>query len=185
MFLTSQNSIMDAITYTHINSLHPAIRQEAFTTCNYINNKLLGKGIRLRFAQTLRTFKEQDELYAQGRTKPGKKVTNAKAAQSIHNYGLAFDIVILRDTDGDGTFETVSWNTTRDDDYDGLADWMEVVTYFKKEGWAWGGDWKSFPDFPHFEKTFGHNWKSLQAKYDAGNVFTEEINGTTYKWVNL
>lgn len=40
---------------------------------------------------TFRSREEQDELYSHGRTKPGKRVTNARAGQSAHNYGLAFD----------------------------------------------------------------------------------------------
>ena len=44
---------------------------------------------------TLRSNEEQESLYAIGRTKPGKRVTNAKAGQSAHNYGLAWDIAIL------------------------------------------------------------------------------------------
>jgi len=176
---------MDALTLTRINCLHPAVRQEVLTAYKHINNNLFGKKIRLRFAHTLRTFNEQGALYAIGRTQPGKKVTNAKAGQSIHNYGLAFDIVLLIDKNNDGVFETASWNMTSDDDKDGIPDWMEVVIYLKKLGWAWGGDWKSFPDYPHFEKTFGNNWKSLQVKYNAGDVFTDVIDGITFKWVNL
>lgn len=38
-----------------------------------------------------RTVKEQAELYAQGRTKPGKIVTNARPGTSAHNYGIAVD----------------------------------------------------------------------------------------------
>jgi len=176
---------MDTLTLQRINRLHPIVRQEALAAYTYINNNLFGKNIRLRFAQTLRTFTEQDALFALGRTKPGKKVTNAKGGQSIHNYGLAFDIVILIDKNNDGIFETASWNITSDDDKDGMPDWMEAVAYLKKLGWVWGGDWKSFPDYPHFEKTFGYSWKTLQGKYNAGKVFTEVIDGTIYKWVSL
>ncbi|WP_020213970.1 M15 family metallopeptidase [Flavobacterium rivuli] len=176
---------MDNLTLTRINYMHPAVRQEVLTAYKHINNTLFGKNIRLRFTHTLRTFNEQDTLYAIGRTKPGKKVTNARAGQSAHNYGLAFDIAILIDKNGDGIFETASWNTTSDDDKDGTPDWTEAVNYLKKVGWAWGGEWRSFPDYPHFEKTFGHSWKSLQAKYNVGDVFSEVINGMTYKWVNL
>ena len=176
---------MDNLTLTRINYMHPAVRQEVLTAYKHINNTLFGKNIRLRFTHTLRTFSEQDTLYAAGRTKPGKKVTNARAGQSMHNYGLAFDIAILIDKNGDGIFETASWNTTSDDDKDGTPDWTEAVIYLKKRGWVWGGDWKSFPDYPHFEKTFGHSWKSLQAKYNVGDVFSEVINGITYTWVNL
>jgi len=53
---------------------------------------------------------------------------------------------------------------------------MEVVNILKSHGWVWGGDWKSFKDAPHFEKTFGHTWKTLLPKHNA----KEFIPGTTY-----
>lgn len=176
---------MDPLTLNRIQLLHPAVRQETLMAYTHINKKLLGKNIRLRFTHTLRTINEQNELYALGRTKPGKKVTNAKGGKSIHNYGLAFDIVLLVDRNSDGYFESVSWDTKSDLDKDGKADWMEVVTYFKSKGWQWGGNWKSFPDYPHFDKTMGHTSATLMAKLSAGDVFTEVINSITYKWVNL
>jgi len=183
---------MDKITLNRIQLLHPAVRQEALTAYTYINNKLLGKGVRLRFAHTLRSLKEQQALYAQGRTvlfdNNGKRlgrVTNARPGQSIHNYGLAIDIVLLLDKNSDGVFETASWDIKSDNDKDGLPDWMETVNHFKNLGWAWGGHWKSLPDYPHLEKTFGHTAQNLQAKFNKGDVFTEVIQGITYKWVNI
>lgn len=184
---------MDSLTIERIKLLHPAVRKEVLDMYTYANNKLLGKGVRLRFAYTLRTNKEQDELYAQGRTKlfdnNGKRlgiVTNAKGNQSIHQYGLAFDIVLLLDKNGDGVFETASWDTKADNDKDGTADWMEVANYFKSKGWSWGGDWKGkLVDAPHFEKTFGHTWKTLKAKIDKGEVITEIINGTPHTFPKL
>jgi peptidoglycan L-alanyl-D-glutamate endopeptidase CwlK len=53
---------------------------------------------------------------------------------------------------------------------------MEVVNILKSHGWTWGGDWKSFKDAPHFEKTFGHTWKTLLPKHNA----KEFIPGTSY-----
>lgn len=162
---------MDKITLERIKLLHPKVRKEILDAYTHVNNNLLSKGVRLRFAYTLRTDKEQNELYAQGRTKlwdaNGKRlgiVTNAKGGQSIHNYGLAFDIVILLDKNNDGIFEAASWDVKADNDKDGTADWMEVVKYFKSIGWVWGGDFKSIVDPPHFEKTFGYTWKTLQNK---------------------
>lgn len=175
----------DSITLKRIKLMHPAVRQEVRDAYMHVNNKLLGTGVRLRFAYTLRTFAEQDVLYDQGRITPGKKVTNAKGGQSTHNYGLAFDIVLLLDKDSNGTFETASWNIHADFDNDRKADWMEVVDYFKSIGWTWGGDWNSFKDYPHLEKTFDHNWRALKAKYDSGDTFIEVIDGKTYTWVNL
>lgn len=93
-----------------------------------------------------------------GRTKPGRKVTNAKAGQSIHNYGLSLDIVLIIDG------KTASWDVKKDWDNDRQSDWMEVVSIFKKYGWSWGGDWRTFKDMPHFEKTFGNTWRTLIKK---------------------
>lgn len=144
---------------------HPKLRDELQKIYEEANKKL-GKS-RLRFSMILRTFKEQDGIYAQGRTTKGKIVTYSKAGQSYHNYGLAVDIVMLLDKDGNGTFETASWETKADWDADKIADWMEVVKVFKKYGWEWGGEFKSFKDLPHFQKTFGKTWQNLKALHDA------------------
>lgn len=147
----------DKITLDRIAVMHPILRNELKEDYLEINMRL-PKGVRLRFTSTFRTNEEQDALFKQ---KP--KVTNAKGGQSIHNYGLAFDIVILFDKDNNGTFETASWDIDR---Y-----WIMVADYFKSKGWEWGGDWKNFKDNPHFQKTFGNNWQSLQSrrKYKVGN----------------
>lgn len=144
---------MDKLTIDKINTAHPAVKEELFEIYRQICEALKGRGM-CRFAYVIRTLAEQEALYAQGRTKPGKIVTNAKPGWSYHNYGLAVDIVMIHDKDGNGTYETASWDQTIDVDGDGQSDWQEVVNIFKAHGWAWGGDWK-FKDAPHFEKTFG------------------------------
>jgi peptidoglycan L-alanyl-D-glutamate endopeptidase CwlK len=167
---------MDKITIERIKLLHPKIREEVMDL--YINKvcpALSGRAI-CRFAYTLRTFKEQDTLYAQGRTKlfdsKGNrlgKVTKAKGGQSCHNYGLAFDIVLIVDN------KEASWDTVKDFDKDGKSDWMEVVNIFKAAGYTWGGDWK-FKDSPHLEKTFGLTWKDMLALHSANKVTNGYIN---------
>jgi len=152
--------MIDKITLQRIELLHPKVKAEALAIYKEICEALSGSAI-CRFAYTLRTFAEQDALYAQGRTKTGPKVTNAKGGQSYHNYGLAIDIVLLKDNDRNGTFETASWETKVDFDKDGKSDWMEVVAIFKRYGWDWGGDWK-FTDMPHFQKTLGYSVVQLQ-----------------------
>jgi peptidoglycan L-alanyl-D-glutamate endopeptidase CwlK len=47
----------------------------------------------IRVVQGLRSWTEQDALYAMGRTAPGKIVTNVKGGYSYHNYGMAVDCV--------------------------------------------------------------------------------------------
>lgn len=159
---------MDKITISRINNAHPRVKDLLLNQYQEINNRL-PKGVRLRLSHVFRTAAEQDALFNQ---RP--KVTNAKSWQSIHNYGLAFDIVILLDKDGNGTFETAIWDGVYFD---------VVVKYFKSKGWEWGGDWKTFPDRPHFEfkKSNGtrYNWRELKEKIDKGN-FIENSAGLKY-----
>jgi peptidoglycan LD-endopeptidase CwlK len=173
----------DKITLQRIQTLHPIIRDEVHDIyVHQIVPALTGDAI-CRFAYTTRTFQEQADLYAQGRTRlfdnKGRRlgiVTNAKAGMSWHNYGLALDIVLLVDRDGNGSFESASWDTRTDFDKDGVADWEEVVRILKGAGYVWGGDWTRFPDRPHFEKTFGMTTKQAMAKW----ISKDFIPGTNY-----
>jgi peptidoglycan L-alanyl-D-glutamate endopeptidase CwlK len=158
----------DKITIERIALLHPKLRDEALAIYDEIV-KALGNHVMCRFTATLRTFAEQDKIYAQGRTTKGSKVTNARGGQSYHNYGLALDIVLVLDKDKNGTFESAVWDVRGDFDKDGRADWMEIVNIFKQYGWKWGGDWK-FYDAPHFQKTFGYSVRQLLDLHKAGKV---------------
>lgn len=151
----------DQITLERIKLLHPKLREEVMEIYDEISNVLMGKSM-CRFSYTLRTFAEQDALYAQGRSKPGAIVTNSRRGLSYHNYGMAVDIVLLING-------KASWDTVKDFDGDGKADWQEVVTIFKQFGWEWGGDWK-FRDAPHFQKTLGYSVRQLLTLHQAGKV---------------
>ncbi|MGG4188043.1 M15 family metallopeptidase [Paenibacillus peoriae] len=107
---------------------------------------------------------EQNELYAQGRTKPGPKVTNAKGGTSYHNFGVAVDFALLL-PDG----RSVSWDTKLDGNADRKAGWIQVVDIAKDLGFEWGGDWKTFTDLPHFQMVFGLS----TAQYRAGKRHTQ------------
>lgn len=84
-----------------------------------------------------RSWKEQEELYAQGRSAPGVRVTNAKAGSSWHNYGVAFDI---------GLFTAKGGYVTDDEVYKKLVQLAGLPV-----GCEWGGSWKTFKDCPHFQ----------------------------------
>jgi len=156
----------DKITLDRIELLAPVVRDEARLIYDEISEALKGRAI-CRFSHTLRTNAEQEALFAIGRTKPGKKVTNARAGQSWHNYGRAIDIVLLVDKDKNGSFESASWETNVDFDGDGRADWREVVDIFTRYGWEWGGSWK-FTDMPHFQRTNGATIAQMQKMYPNG-----------------
>lgn len=159
----------DKVTLQRIQLLHPKVREEVTEIYDEICSRLTGNTT-VRFTHTLRTFAEQDALFAQGRTKKGKIVTAARGGQSYHNYGLAIDFCLLIDKNNDWVYEEVSWDTKRDSDKDGIADWMEVVAVFKMYEWAWGGEFKTFKDGPHFEKTFGYTTPQLRKLYESGKV---------------
>jgi peptidoglycan L-alanyl-D-glutamate endopeptidase CwlK len=118
-------------------------------------------GVTLLVTQGLRTWEEQDALHAKGRTVApiGKKyvVTNAKGGQSYHNFGLAFDIVVL-DSVG-----KANWDATH-------PGWKTAATIGKSLGLAWGGDWKTFKDTPHFQYTGGLSLPHCRDLYTAGGL---------------
>lgn len=145
---------MEQITQDRIAKLHPKIR---FKVTQAVLNAEK-RGITIRIVQGLRTFAEQDALYAK---RP--KVTNAKGGQSYHNYGLAIDFALVH-KDG-----KVSWDMKEDLDADKKADWLEVVEEFEKLGFSWGGHWKT-ADNPHFEMTFGFNFRTLLDMVTKGKV---------------
>ena len=160
---------MDKITEYRINTLHPIIREEVRELVTLANTKLKGNA-QLRMTQAYRTFQEQNALYAIGRTKKGKKVTNASGGQSIHNYGLAFDFCLIIDGN------KVSWDINEDYDADGTSDWEEVIKVFTEKGYESGGIW-TFKDWPHIEKK-GYSWRTLLEKYNSGKTFVD--NGIKY-----
>lgn len=157
---------MDTKSLSRINLLHPKIREEVKTLVELANSKLTSHS-QIRIVQGLRTFKEQNDIYAQGRSTKGPIVTRAKGGQSYHNYGLAIDFCLLIDE------KEISWDVKKDFDGDGTSDWMEVVKVFQEAGYLWG---KAFNDLPHFEKTFGFNWRQLLVKHE-NKLF---IEGTQY-----
>ncbi|WP_312991526.1 M15 family metallopeptidase [Chryseobacterium flavum] len=145
---------MDKVTSERIKFLHPVVRDEMRNIIQECNLALTGKA-KVRITQGLRSFEEQERLYAIGRLTSGKKLTNARAGQSLHNYGLAVDICLIIDG------KTASWDTAKDWDNDKVADWYECVQIFARHGWNWGGNWKTYKDLPHFEKKTVYKGKDL------------------------
>jgi peptidoglycan L-alanyl-D-glutamate endopeptidase CwlK len=108
----------------------------------------------------LRTWEEQDALYAQGRTKPGKRVTKAPGGSSWHNFGLAVDLV----EDGDPEKAGIQWSWAKN------ADYLKIGAVAKQYGLEWGGWWKSIVDYPHVELTGGLTLAQARELYTAGGL---------------
>lgn len=120
--------------------LHPTVRAKA--TAHLMACE--AEGIDLLVTSTYRSPAEQDALFAQGRTRPGKKVTKARGGQSFHNYRLAYDVVPLRNG-------KPVWGTSG---ADGKL-WQRVGELGEGAGLEWGGRWRGLIDLPHFQYTGG------------------------------
>lgn len=97
--------------------------------------KAAQSGIQIKIISGLRSYAEQDELYAQGRTKPGPKVTNVRGGHSNHNFSIAFDI---------GVFEGTKYLSESEK-------YKAVGALGMDLGLDWGGNWKTIVDQPHFQ----------------------------------
>ena len=100
--------------------------------------KLAAKGVKVILTSSYRSIEEQDKLYAAGRTKPGKIVTNACGGYSWHNFGLAGDYAFVING-------KVTWN----------GPWDTFGKVARECGLEWGGSWVKFKDRPHVQMTCG------------------------------
>lgn len=127
-----------------IEDLHPVVASKAKAFIAAAKKQ----GIDVLITSTYRDNESQNALYAQGRTKAGRIVTNAKAGQSFHNYQLAFDFVPI---------------------VNGKAMWNDYRTFQKlgelgeSLGLDWAGRWKSFPEMAHLQWTGGLTLAQLKA----------------------
>ncbi|MCU1321144.1 MAG: peptidase D,D-carboxypeptidase [Acidobacteriaceae bacterium] len=106
----------------------------------------------------LRTAAEQQALYAQGRSVKGHIVTNARAGFSMHNYGLAVDVVPYQV----GEKGALNWNPA-------TPQFQRMVAAMKGQELEWGGDWKGgLGDFDHFQMSGLPVSPSLAMRTDYG-----------------
>ncbi len=124
-------SLVDSRSEKNIVTLRAEVRPMA----RALVQKAALSGIRIKVISGLRTYAEQDALYAQGRSNKGKIVTNAKGGYSNHNFGIAFDVAVFEGT----TYlpESVKYKA--------------VGVLGNDLGLEWGGNWRTIIDQPHFQ----------------------------------
>ena len=136
----------------NLKRLHPAVSAGAKDLIRVAHSCY---NIDIKITQGYRSIQQQNALYEQGRSEAGEVVTNARGGESMHNYGLAIDFVQL--VNG-----KISYDLEYDGNQSGKSDWREVADIGKALGFEWGGDWKRFVDYPHFEMTFGYSLADLK-----------------------
>jgi peptidoglycan L-alanyl-D-glutamate endopeptidase CwlK len=129
------------MTLRNLDNLHPHVKKlakELILSCKK-------QGVPIYVCRTFVTLEEQENIYAQGRTIPGAILTHFKPGYSLHNYGLAFDILCTKNCE---------------------TPWDENTAYRiiggigKDIGLTWGGD-KKIHSVTHFEWSGGLSIKDL------------------------
>lgn len=119
-----------------LEDLHPRVAK----LCQAFIDACAKVGIDVLITSTYRDAGSQNALYAQGRTTPGAKVTNAKAGQSWHNWRCAFDFVPV--VNG-----KARWNDLKA--FERCGELAESV------GLEWAGRWTTFKELAHCQYTGG------------------------------
>lgn len=138
-----------------VSALHPRLQEKI----RIWQEQCRKNGLKIGIGECLRTAAEQDALYAQGRTKPGSIVTNAKGStySSQHQWGVAVDFYR---NDGKGAYNQA----------DGFFDKAGALA--KTAGLGWGGDWKSPVDKPHlYLPDWGSTPAALKKQYQTPENF--------------
>lgn len=146
MSRVSLQTLLDRSNRNMANGTHNVVRESALEMIR----RAYKEGINVQISEGYRSNTRQNQLYAQGRTKPGNIVTNARAGQSWHNYGIAVDF-FLTSNDGNKALWTVN------------KDWRRAAQIGKSLGFEWGGDWDGFVDNPHLQMSQGLSLSDLRA----------------------
>jgi peptidoglycan LD-endopeptidase CwlK len=146
--------IFDPRSEAAIATLHPKAREKAREFMALAVPAMQAHSLVVKIIGGLRTFNEQDALYAQGRTVPGRIVTNARGGYSNHNFGTAFDCALFRGP------------CYLDDD----SAYAELGKIGQSVGLEWGGSWK-FSDEPHFQLPTGLTMAQMRERVAEGKPF--------------
>lgn len=142
----------DERTEWNIETLHPKAQAKAREFMAAAVPIMAELGVVVRIISGTRSYKEQDALYAKGRTESGQRVTAARGGHSNHNFGIAWDI---------GIFEGKEY-------IEESPLYAELGAIGESLGLDWGGRWTTFRDEPHYEVKTGLTMSQKRAKIEAG-----------------
>ena len=114
----------------------------------------------IQVTQGLRTWADQDSLYAEGRTAGGEIITNAPGGYSAHNFGYAVDLVPEDIMPGQP-----DWTITN-------PGWVKMLAAGPSCGLAEGAKWRTFPDNPHFylEELPANPTDEMRVQFQSGGL---------------
>lgn len=143
---------MDAISEARLQEVMP----ELAAKIHQLYEMLMGEGLEIRVTQALRSWQQQQDLYAKGRNPAlahlgphgdivdkSLVVTNCPGGHSYHNFGMAVDCA---PDDPTKVGYQIDWNA-------GHPQWKRMASVGQSLGLDSGAMWRSFPDAPHFQLT--------------------------------
>ncbi|SFG65394.1 M15 family metallopeptidase [Neptunomonas qingdaonensis] len=151
--LKEQIGAFDHRTEKHICTLALKAQREA----RHFMNRLLSNNINAKMISGTRTYDEQNKLYRQGRyNNPGPIVTKARGGRSNHNFGIAWDI---------GIFTANGGYSSNHQDY------IKAAEFGISDHLEWGGNWRSFPDTPHYQLKTVFPIAIVRTKFESGETY--------------
>ncbi len=132
---------MDSLSETRLQLVHPQLAAKV----RQMADMLALEGVTIKVTQGLRSWTDQLNLWLKGRdesgdvTDPRAVVTKAPPGHSYHNFGLAVDVAPFTDN-------TPNWDLSN-------PVWKRIVAVGESLGLTSGSEWRSFPDWPHFQLT--------------------------------
>jgi RHS repeat-associated protein len=113
-------------------------------------------GLHVRLTHGFRTYGDQDAEYAKGRNgDPRDVVTYARGGQSLHNFGLAYDIALF---DDDGRY-IIDGSDPR---------YLQAGDLGRAIGLEWGGAWTRPYDPSHFQFNGGRSTPTIRKWWETG-----------------
>ena len=106
------------------------------------------EGIDILTTSTYRDVESQNALFAQGRSTPGRIVTNARGGESFHNYRCAFDFVPL--VNGKPVWDDIGLIT-------------KCGHIAESVGLEWAGNWTKFKEMLHCQYSGGLTIEQLKS----------------------
>lgn len=126
--------MMDNISELRLSEVCPTLASKI----GQLSDALIAQGTAIRVTDGLRSWNKQSQLYQQGRSTPGKIVTNAPPGFSWHEFGLAVDLVPMD--------PLPDWNEAH-------PVWQIMIAAAKSIGLYSGSQFVHIKDEPHVQLT--------------------------------
>lgn len=152
--------MLSNLSNARLGEVHPELARRV----RNLADALAAEGIPIEIDTALRTAAQQDALYAEGRTAPGREVTNAKGYESNHVIGCAVDV-----SPDDSVTGRPDWNASH-------PAWQRIVALAPQYGLR---DGKSWHDLPHLELVDIPTEPTKEAQECC------QLNGVTAVWALL